>query len=243
MEQPLRGDQLIQDITANIRTLSENVVELEQLVDKIGGPQDDHTTKEALNNLVQSSNNVSKTTSGQLKELIKLSNEERQYRVPRERLVNEYMSVLNKLQSVQRRAASKEKAQIRTVTDEDEKLSARSQPQIDDPLQQIQIQEQRRQNLQELRERHQALNQLEADINDVNQIFKDLARIVHDQGEMVDSIEASVEHASIHVEQGSSNVQQALHYQIQARKKKILLVIFLCALLFIIGLTMYLWSR
>lgn len=65
------------------------------------------------------------------------------------------MSVLNRLQSVQRRAASKEKAQIRTVTDEDEKLTARGQPQADDPLQQIQIQEQRRQNLQELRERHQ----------------------------------------------------------------------------------------
>jgi t-SNARE complex subunit (syntaxin) len=77
----------------------------------------------------------------------------------------------------------------------------------------------------------------------VNQIFKDLAQIVHDQGEMVDSIEANVEHASIFVEQGHSNVQQALHYQTQARKKKILLLIFLCALIFIIGLTLYLWSR
>lgn len=65
------------------------------------------------------------------------------------------MTALNRLQSAQRRAASKEKAQIRTVTDEDEKLTSRDQPQIDDPLQQIQIQEQRRQNLQELRERHQ----------------------------------------------------------------------------------------
>lgn len=65
------------------------------------------------------------------------------------------MTVLNRLQSAQRRAATKEKAQIRTVTDEDEKLTARGQPQADDPLQQIQIEEQRRQNLQELRERHQ----------------------------------------------------------------------------------------
>lgn len=65
------------------------------------------------------------------------------------------MTVLNRLQSVQRRAASREKAQIRTVTDEDERLTARGQPQADDPLQQMQIQEQRRQNLQELRERHQ----------------------------------------------------------------------------------------
>lgn len=77
----------------------------------------------------------------------------------------------------------------------------------------------------------------------MNQIFKDLARIVHDQGEMVDSIEANVEHATIFVEQGNTNVQQALHYQNQARKKKILLLIFLCVLIFIIGLTLYLWTR
>jgi t-SNARE complex subunit (syntaxin) len=84
---------------------------------------------------------------------------------------------------------------------------------------------------------------LEADISDVNQIFQDLAKIVHEQGDMVDSIEANIEHANIHVHQGHTNVQQALQYQNQARKKKILLFIFLCALVFIIGLTLYLWAR
>ncbi|KAI6241434.1 26S proteasome non-ATPase regulatory subunit 7 [Aphelenchoides fujianensis] len=67
----------------------------------------------------------------------------RQLRVARERLVNEYMAVLNRLQSVQRRAASKEKAQIRSVADEDEKLTAQHEQPADDPLQQLQIQEQR----------------------------------------------------------------------------------------------------
>lgn len=152
------------------------------------------------------------------------------------------MAVLNRLQSAQRRAASKEKAQIRTVTDQDEQLSSRDQPEVD-PLQQMQIQEQRRQNLAELKDRRQALNQLEQDIDDVNQIFKDLARIVHDQGEMVDSIEANVEHASIHVQQGHVNVQQALHYQTKARQKKLLLSIFCIALVLIVVLTIYLWRR
>lgn len=167
---------------------------------------------------------------------------QRQYRVSRERLINEYMAVLNKLQSVQRRAATKEKAQIRSVTDQDEQLSSREQPEAD-PLQQVQIQEQRRQNLLELRDRRNALNQLESDINDVNNIFKDLARIVHEQGDMVDSIEAHVEHATIHVEQGNVNVQQALHYQTKARQKQLLLCVFCTALLLIVGLTFYLWAR
>ncbi|KAI6206964.1 Syntaxin-12 [Aphelenchoides besseyi] len=241
MEQP-RGESLIENITNNVRTLSTNVQRLEQLVDQIGGVNDTHDSKEQLNHMVQSSNALSKKTASMLKELVPISTEQRQYRISRERLVDEYMSVLNRLQSVQRRAAAKEKAQIRSVTDEDEKLTHQNEP-ADDPLQQMQIQEQRRLHLEELKERHQALNQLETDINDVNMIFKDLARIVHDQGEMVDSIEANVEHATIHVSQGHTNVQQALHYQNKSRQKQLLILIFCCALVFILGLTLYLWAR
>lgn len=235
-------ETILQQVTDNVRTLNSKVQNLESLVDKIGGPEDDNNLSDKLNIIVNESNVLSKRTSQQLKELVTISNEQRQYRVSRERLVNEYMAVLNRLQSAQRRAASKEKAQIRTVTDQEEQLSSRDQPQVD-PLQQMQIQEQRRQNLVELKDRRQALNQLEQDIVDVNDIFKDLARIVHDQGEMVDSIEANVEHASIHVQQGNVNVQQALHYQNKARQKQFLLSIFCIALVLIIVLTLYLWTR
>ncbi|CAD5206384.1 unnamed protein product [Bursaphelenchus okinawaensis] len=235
-------DTLLQQVTENVRSLGNNVTELERLVERIGGPDDDNHLNDLLNDLVHGSNVLSKRTSAQLKELVSVSNEHRQYRVSRERLVNEYMTVLNRLQVAQRRAATKEKAQIRTVTQEDEELSHQDQHGVD-PLQQMQIQEQRRANLAELRERKEALNQLEQDISDVNQIFKDLSRIVHEQGDMVDSIEANVEHASIHVSQGHTNVQQALHYQNKARQKKVLLSIFCIALLLIFGLTLYLWAR
>ncbi|CAD5209021.1 unnamed protein product [Bursaphelenchus xylophilus] len=238
----LSPDTLLQQVTENVKTLGNNVNELERLVEQIGGPADDNHLNDLLNDLVHGSNVLSKRTSQQLKELVAISNEQRQYRVSRERLVNEYMAVLNRLQSAQRRAATKEKAQLRNVTQEDEHLSHQEQPGVD-PLQQVQIQEQRRANLMEIRERKEALNQLEQDISDVNQIFKDLARIVHEQGDMVDSIEANVEHASMHVSQGHVNVQQALHYQTKARQKKILLSVFCIALLLIFGLTFYLWAR
>ena len=102
--------------------------------------------------MVQNSNVSSKRIKDRLKDLIRLSNEHRSLRVSRERSVNEYMNVLNRLQAVQRRAASKEKAQIRSVTDEEEKLTSETLP---DPLQTMQMQEQRRNNLQELKERHE----------------------------------------------------------------------------------------
>lgn len=90
--EPSRGDQLIHQITENVRNLNNNgknstflrtfynvcvlVAELEHFVDRIGGPDDDHDAKESLNDLVQSSNALSKRASSQLKELITLSNDQ-----------------------------------------------------------------------------------------------------------------------------------------------------------------------
>lgn len=82
------GDLLIQSITDNIQNLNSNgksfflvaylflVVDLEHYVDKIGGPDDNEDAKETLNDLVYSSNALSKKTSSLLKELILLSNEQ-----------------------------------------------------------------------------------------------------------------------------------------------------------------------
>jgi syntaxin 12/13 len=217
------------------------VQNLEVLVERIGGPQDNNRTKESMNELIHRCNGLSKQINTLMKELVGISNDYKQYKLPRERLMNEYMAVLNRLQAAQRKAVFKEKVQIKTVAAEEEMLSARETR--EDSTRQIQMQEQHRVNLNELRERQQALHQLESDVNDVNQIFKDLARIVHEQGDMVDSIEANVEHASIHVEQGNVHVRQALHYQTKARQKKLLLLIFFIALFLILALGFYLWSR
>ena len=89
----------------------------------------------------------------------------------------------------------------------------------------------------------QALVSFESDIQQLNEIFTDLARIVHEQTDLVDSIEANVEHASIYVEQGAGNVRQALDYQTKARQKKVILFIFCTALVFILLLFFYLYSR
>ncbi|KIH57426.1 SNARE domain protein [Ancylostoma duodenale] len=168
---------------------------------------------------------------------------QRSLRIHRERLQNEYIGVLNRLQGCQRRAAQTEKAsmrQIRDAAEQDAEASKRMEEDANDHEKQIQRQRQQQININEIKERQQALQQLEQDIGDVNQIFADLARIVHDQGDMVDSIEANVEHAQIHVEQGASNLQQAVYYNQKARQKKMLLFAFIVILFLIIGLTIYL---
>uniref|UniRef100_A0A1I7WVF9 RNA polymerase II subunit A C-terminal domain phosphatase n=1 Tax=Heterorhabditis bacteriophora TaxID=37862 RepID=A0A1I7WVF9_HETBA len=121
----------------------------------------------------------------------------RALRIHRERLQNEYIGVLNRLQSAQRKAAQTEKAsmrQMRDAVEQDAEAVRGMESDMVDNQRQAQAQRQQNINLNEIKERQQ-------DIGDVNQIFADLAKIVHDQGEVVDSIEANVEHAQIHVEQ------------------------------------------
>lgn len=67
--------------------------------------------------------------------------------------MNECMTVLNRLQAVQRRAAAKEKSQIKSVTVQDEALASR----YGDESMGIQLQQQHRSNLAEIRERQAAL--------------------------------------------------------------------------------------
>uniref|UniRef100_A0A183BV13 t-SNARE coiled-coil homology domain-containing protein n=1 Tax=Globodera pallida TaxID=36090 RepID=A0A183BV13_GLOPA len=149
--------------------------------------------------------------------------------------------VLNRLQASKRKAAAREKTQIRSVTVEDEQLHGRMG--VDDPIQMRQLQQQHRMNLDEIRERQQALSALEQDIGDINQIFKDLAHMVHDQGEMVDSIEANIEHASIHVQEAHTNVAQAVHYQTKARQKKLMISAFCFIVFLVLFLVLYLWLK
>lgn len=142
-------------------------------MDQIGGPQDSTNLNESMNELIHRCNGISKKTNTMLKQLVTVSNNfvrqehhfglfkrdiQRQYRLPRERLTNEYMAALNRLQAAQRKAVVKEKAKIKTVTVQDEQLSAQQVPH-EDNQRRIQLQEQHRININELRERQQVVAQ------------------------------------------------------------------------------------
>uniref|UniRef100_A0A0K0DAD1 t-SNARE coiled-coil homology domain-containing protein n=1 Tax=Angiostrongylus cantonensis TaxID=6313 RepID=A0A0K0DAD1_ANGCA len=207
-----------------IRKIHENIEELERQVQHldsfIGRLTESEQYREQFNELAHKAQMLSKETNQLMKQLVQLSNSNRTLRVHRERLQNEYIGVLNRLQRCQRRAAQTEKAGMRQIRYAAEQQDAES----------------RRKMEEEAYDREKQLQRQ----RDVNQIFADLARIVHDQGDVVDSIEANVEHAQIHVEQASNNLQQAVYYNQKARQKKMLLFAFFMILVLIIGLTIYL---
>uniref|UniRef100_A0A8C5DN01 Syntaxin-7 n=1 Tax=Gouania willdenowi TaxID=441366 RepID=A0A8C5DN01_GOUWI len=212
---------------------------IQSMVNQLGTRQDTSNLQDRLQQMQHRTNIVAKETNKLLKELRCCSlssspSEQRQQKIQRDRLTNDFSAALNNFQEVQRRAAEKEKESVarartgsRLSADDgfqDEKLvsfdSQEDWGQMTTQTEEVSITEE---DLELIRERETNIRQLESDIMDVNQIFKDLAVMIHDQGDMIDSIEANVENAEVHVERGAEQLQKAAIYQQRSRKKMCIL--------------------
>ncbi|EMP29941.1 Syntaxin-12 [Chelonia mydas] len=203
--------------------------QIKNLMSQLGTKQDSSKLQENLQQLQHSANRLAKETNEYLKELGSLplplsASEQRQQKLQKERLMNDFSAALNNFQAVQRRVSEKEKETVararagsRLSTDERFKEEQLVSFDSNEDWNQMQSQEEdvaiTEQDLELIKERETAIRQLEADILDVNQIFKDLAMMIHDQGDMIDSIEANVESSEVHVERASEQLQRAAYYQ------------------------------
>uniref|UniRef100_A0A3P9Q670 Syntaxin 12 n=1 Tax=Poecilia reticulata TaxID=8081 RepID=A0A3P9Q670_POERE len=192
-------------------------------------------------------NQLAKETNRHLKELgsIPLASspsEQRQQRIQRDRLMNDFSAALNNFQAVQRRAAEKERESIARAR-AGSCLSVSDQEDLGPIATQTEEMAITEEDLELIKERETNIRQLESDIMDVNQIFKDLAVMIHDHGEMIDSIEANVENAEVHVERGAEQLQRAAYYQQKSRKKMCILAIVCSIILIILIVIIYLQSN
>ncbi|NXY57664.1 STX12 protein, partial [Callaeas wilsoni] len=234
-----------------------SAAQIKNLMSQLGTKQDSSKLQENLQQLQHSANRLAKETNEYLKELGSLplplsASEQRQQRLQKERLMNDFSTALNNFQAVQRRVSEKEKETVARARagSRISHGSTCSQKDTDFPSlssgedwNQMQSQEEdvaiTEQDLELIKERETAIRQLEADILDVNQIFKDLAMMIHDQGDMIDSIEANVESAEVHVERASEQLQRAAYYQKKSRKKICILILGLAVACIIIGLLIW----
>jgi len=241
-----------QSIASNIQKISQNVSSMTRMVNQISSSSLDQSTnadlRSQLHKITHYTGQLAKDTNEDLKELNKFNlnsagiSDQRQIKLQREKLTAEFSSVLNSFQTIQRTSAQKEKEIL--------KSNQQHQYNIDPPpgvpkyqphQQQLLFEDEQvsQEELESIRQREQAIRQLESDILDVNQIFKELATMVHEQGETVDSIEAHVESAQIQVEEGTTQLGRAAHYQTQARKKQLCILITCVSILIFVILVIY----
>ncbi|XP_052256953.1 syntaxin-12-like isoform X1 [Dreissena polymorpha] len=247
---------LAAEIGRNIGEISRNVIQLEKLVKQIGTPQDSEQVRDRVHKITHDTNKLAQDINKDMKTLANLpvpENQQRQMKLQKERLTEEFSDTLNKFQTVQRSAAVKEKESISRARAASSGFKTKDVPLIDfssefrdEPKEQFsqqgysqtaQIMKMENDvDLESLRERESAIKQLESDIMDVNQIFKDLGMLVHQQGEQLDSIEANVENAVVHVEKGGEELKQAVTYQSKARRKKCCLIIVILVVLAVVAI-------
>ncbi|XP_076610524.1 syntaxin-12 isoform X1 [Chaetodon auriga] len=252
---PRDFNTLIQTCSSNVQKITQNTAQIKSMVNQLGTRQDTSELQDRLQQIQHYTNQLAKETNKHLKELGSVplpssSSEQRQQKIQRDRLMNDFSAALKNFQAIQRRAAEKEKESVararagsRLSTEDssrDEKLVSFDHQEdwghITTQTEEVAITEE---DLELIKERETNIRQLESDIMDVNQIFKDLAVMIHDQGEMIDSIEANVENAEVHVEQGTEQLQRAAYYQQKSRKKMCILAMVCSILLVILGIIIW----
>ncbi|KAM4797218.1 syntaxin-12 isoform 2-T2 [Rhinophrynus dorsalis] len=247
-------NSIIQTCSGNVQRITHNTAQIRRLLSQLGTSEDSSKLQQNLQQIQHSTNVLAKETNTYLKDLSSLPTplspaEQRQQKLQKDRLMNDFSAALNHFQSIQRQVSEKEKetvarARAGSRVSGDERQKEEQLVSFDnEDWNQMQSQEEEcaitEQDLELIKERESAIQKLEADILDVNQIFKDLAVMIHDQGEMIDSIEANVESAEVHVERGTEQLQRASYYQKKSRKKICILVLILVAAAFILGISIY----
>lgn len=246
--------RISQAIGTNIQKINSNVSQMQSLLSGV----DSSNSDDQLLNIQHNTNQLAKDTNKLMRDLTQMPapyspSEQKQQKLQKERLLNEFTKALNGFQAVQRKEKEREKANVArvksspkydpfsesklTFDENPDAIGYRPQPQ--QTFVQMEVSET---DVEIMMEREEALRKLERDIVDVNQIFKDLGMMVHEQGDVIDSIEANVEVASASVEQGTDQLRQARDHQSKARKKKciiITIVVIILALVIIIPVAIY----
>jgi len=252
--------KVAQTIGTNIQKISSNVSSMKRMVNLLGTPQDSQELKNQLHQIQHYTQNLVKDTNINLKDLNNipmptLSTEQREYKMQKDRLHEEFAAAANAFQDIQRYELQKEKEEVRRVRANSNIAPPPSSKDLfgDDSFsnQLIELQDSRQsqrqmqQNLQDdldlemLQQQEQSIQELEKNICEVNDIFKELAVMVHDQGEIVDSIEASVEKTEVHVSKATSELRQAAQYSNKLRKKRCILLLCGSAILVVLLLLIY----
>uniref|UniRef100_A0A3B1IGD7 Syntaxin-7 n=1 Tax=Astyanax mexicanus TaxID=7994 RepID=A0A3B1IGD7_ASTMX len=216
--------------------------QIKTMLFQLGSRPDTPELQDRLQQMQHYTNQLAKETNKHLKELGSLPppqspSEQRQQRIQKDRLMNDFSAALNNFQVVQRRAAERERESVararaggRLLVDEGQDEQLVTFEKNEDLRQTQSLTEEEpitEDDLELIKERETNIRQLESDIMDVNQIFKDLAVMIHDQGDMIDSIEANVESAEVHVEHGAEQLQRAAYYQRKSRKRMCILALVL----------------
>lgn len=249
-------EKLMRNIGSNTQKVSQNVTQMNILVQHIGTINDSDKSRDSLLQLENYTNQIAKDANQQLKNLhssLKSTNN-KVLKLQKDRLTNELMKTLKTFQDLQKlsmkkqfEANDKAKKKVQELDNNESILNTNyvdNRVTFESNLTQAQSLDN---DLIKIEERDNALKKLEHDMNDINVIFKDLAVMVHDQGDIVNSIEANIETTQSRIQISNQNLESAVKNQNKARRKKILffsiMALIIMAIIIIVVLSLKPWKK
>ncbi|XP_061901111.1 syntaxin-7-like isoform X1 [Entelurus aequoreus] len=191
---PEEPNALVQNISSNIQRLTLLTSELQRALSLLGTENDGGQLHQTLQQNQQQGNQLAKDTDRLIKAFsaLPVGVDQRQRKIQKERLLNDFSAALNNFQRTQRDAADKERefvarvrASSRVSGGQPEAHYGNVTPFSSDVMVQDQAEAVTEDDLRLIQERESAIRQLESDITDINDIFKDLGMMVHEQGDMI----------------------------------------------------------
>ncbi|GAA6021078.1 hypothetical protein JCM10207_003356 [Rhodosporidiobolus poonsookiae] len=244
----LQFKKLARSVAVQVQKIAANTAAISRFVDLLGGPKDSPTLRKQLHDLTESTREVLKGSTADLKRLTdwKLLPSDRQHRQEQQKVADDFKSALETFQGVSRRSAERQRLfvdrakasagieSLQTDSSTSEvpagqllELQPTSQEAVSDG--DIDFQEQL------IQEREGEIAQIEQGITELNQIFKDLGQIVGEQQSMIDNIETNVTSVARDTHGASTQLTEAHAYQRKAgRRMFCLLLVFLLVLAVVI---------
>uniref|UniRef100_A0AAZ3Q6S9 Syntaxin 12 n=1 Tax=Oncorhynchus tshawytscha TaxID=74940 RepID=A0AAZ3Q6S9_ONCTS len=117
LTQPRDSNTLIQACSSNIQKITQNTAKIKSMVNQLGTGQDTSELRDSLQQIQHFTNQLAKETNKHLKDLGFVSpssapSEQRQQKIQKDRLMNDFSATLDNFQAVQRQAAQKEKESV-----------------------------------------------------------------------------------------------------------------------------------
>lgn len=232
---------LQQSLSIQVFKINANVQGILKLVDQLGTGRDTGSVRKALHDLTETTRDMVKRGTDDLKRLANLGNSLPQQKTVVQKTSHDMQLSLVAFQRAQKVSAERQ----RTVVENskraiDDDLPTSPNAAESDEAESSQLLQQQEQVPQQtlapadlafqenlIQERESEIREIETGIHELNEIFRDLGTLVIEQGGMLENIESNVTNVARDVRGANEELGQASEYQRKAGRRALCLMLVL----------------
>ncbi|KAJ7731212.1 t-SNARE [Mycena metata] len=227
--------QLQSSLSLQVFKINSNVQGIRKLVEQLGTIKDSAVLRKNLHDLTETTREMVKRGSDELKELAKLQSALPSKKAAFQKTSHDLEVSLVDFQRAQQVSVERQRTVVQGVRMAVDSDTSDPPPEYEDSPAQRQAQILQQQlsphelAYQEslIQEREQEIREIETGIHELAEIFQDLGTLVHQQGGMLDNIESHISSVAADVSSGADELRTASEYQRKAGRRAACLMIVL----------------